>query len=60
MAAHSMLGGAKMSLTTEAKRLCGDPARFTGVKADGGKRQKREAESKMLERHYHVQEPKGV
>ena len=43
-----------------ACRLCSDPARFGGVKADGGKRQKREAAAKMKERHYHVQDPAKV
>eukprot|EP00966_Prymnesium_polylepis_P017924 413578-Prymnesium_polylepis.1 len=60
MAAHSMLGDTKMSLAVEAARLCRDPARFSGVKAEGGKRQKREAAAKMKERHYHVQDPAKV
>jgi len=57
MAAHAMLGDEKMSLAAESCRLCSDPARFEGVKAEGGKRQKREAAAKMKERHYHVQDP---
>jgi len=53
-------GDAKLSLATESARLCGDPARFSGVKSEGGKRQKREAAAKTQERHYHVQDPAGV
>eukprot|EP00966_Prymnesium_polylepis_P105434 2441600-Prymnesium_polylepis.1 len=64
IAAHSMVSGrdgdAKLSLATESARLCGDPARFSGVKSEGGKRQKREAAAKTQERHYHVQDPAGV
>ena len=60
MAAHSMLGDAKMSLAEESQRLCSDPARFTGVKGHGGKLQKREANAPMKERHYHVQDPAKV
>ena len=60
MAAHSMIGDAKMSLADEAKRLCEDPKRVSGVKAEGGKRQKREAAAKMQQRIYHVQDPKDV
>jgi len=57
MAAHSMLGGVKMSLATESARLCSDPLRAAGVKSEGGKSAKREAAAKMKERHYHVQNP---
>ena len=46
--------------STECQRLCSDPARFGGVKAEGGKRAKREAAAKMQERHYHVQDPAQV
>jgi hypothetical protein len=60
MAAHAMLGDKKMSLAVEAARLCSDPARISGVKAEGGKRQKREGEAKVKERHYHVQDPTKV
>jgi len=64
-ARHSMTalhasGAKKMSLAVESKRLLSDPARFGGVKAAGGKRAKREAEAKMKERHYHVQDPAKV
>ena len=37
MAAHSMVGDAKMSLAAESARLCSDPARKSGVKSEGGK-----------------------
>mmetsp|Transcript_48111 Transcript_48111/g.102792 ORF Transcript_48111/g.102792 Transcript_48111/m.102792 type:complete len:335 (-) Transcript_48111:136-1140(-) len=60
MAAHAMLGDAKMSLAEESRHLCSDPVRFGGVRADGGKRQKREAAAKMKERHYYVQDPRSA
>jgi len=60
MAAHSMVGDAKMSLAVESKRLCEDPSRAGGVKSEGGKRHKREEAAKMKHRFYHVQDPKDV
>ena len=60
MAAHAMVGVEKMSLAVESARLCSLPTRESGVKAEGGKRQKREAEAKMKSRVYHVQDPAMV
>ena len=60
MAAHSMLGDKKMSLAQESARLCQLPERAHGVKAEGGKRKKREAAAKMQQRFYHVQDPADV
>jgi hypothetical protein len=60
MAAHAMLGDQKMSLAQESARLCSLPERIHGVKAEGGKRQKREAAAKMKQRFYHVQDPAKV
>ena len=60
MAAHAMVGDKKMSLAVESARLCSLPVRSSGVKAEGGKRQKREAEAKMKGRVYHVQDPAEV
>ena len=60
MAAHSMIGESELSLAAESKRLLSDPARFSGVKSEGGKRAKREQAAKMLGRRYHVQESADV
>jgi len=60
MVGDSMVGDKKMSLAVESARLCSLPKRSSGVKAEGGKRQKREAEAKMMGRVYHVQDPAEV
>uniref|UniRef100_A0A6T8CRX0 Uncharacterized protein n=1 Tax=Prymnesium polylepis TaxID=72548 RepID=A0A6T8CRX0_9EUKA len=48
----------KMSLAGEAKRLLSDPLRAHGVKGESDK--KRQANAKMQERVYHVQDPAKV
>ena len=63
MRAHAMVlehGGTthKMSLAGEAKRLLSDPLRAHGVKCESDK--KRQANAKMQERVYHVQDPAKV
>jgi hypothetical protein len=59
MAAHSMVEGASKSLAQEALRLCADASRLTGVKSER-KYSKREENSKLKLRHYHLQKPEDV
>ena len=49
-----MADGEKFNLAEECKRLLEDPARFAGVKSEGGKRAKREGAGKLMGRFYHV------
>lgn len=58
MAAHEMVGDTKMNWAEECQRLLSDLSRAHGVK--GEKRNKRQAEAKMKERKYVVQDPAKV
>jgi hypothetical protein len=59
MAAHSMVEGASKSLAQEALRLCADTSRLSGVKSEK-KYSKREENSRLKLRHYHLQKPEDV
>jgi hypothetical protein len=59
MAAHSMVEGASKSLALECARLCSDETRITGVKGHS-KHKKRESNSKVTLRNYHIQDPAEV
>ena len=55
MNAHAMVGKCELSFAAECLRLCSDKSRLSGVKSGGNKRLKRENETKMKNRFYHLQ-----
>ncbi len=59
MVAHSMVEGASKSLAEECAHLCSDEARTSGVKGSV-KSEKRETNSKLKLRKYHVQQAETV
>jgi hypothetical protein len=59
MVAHSMVEGASKSLAEEGSHLCSDEARTSGVKGSV-KSEKRETNSKLKLRKYHVQQAETV
>jgi hypothetical protein len=59
MVAHSMVEGASKSLAEECARLCSDEVRTSGVKGSV-KREKRETNSKLKLRKYHVRQAETV
>ena len=53
--AHDMIGKCELSFAAECSRLCSGKSRIPGVKSGSKKQLKREENTKMKHRFYHLQ-----